>query len=39
MSEVVVYDPEEDDDFDLKDNKDVWYWLSLMLDVLLGDKK
>ncbi len=36
MLETTEYDPEEDEDLDLKSNEDVWYWLSLMLDILLG---
>lgn len=36
MSEVLEPD---DEDLKLETNEDIWYWLSLMLDVLLGKDK
>lgn len=38
MTETIEYEPEEDESLDLTTNQDIWYWISLMLDILL-DKK
>ncbi len=35
MTEI-DYKPEEDEDLDINNNQDVWYWLSLMLDIILN---
>lgn len=36
--ETTDYEPEEDEALDIQTNQDVWYWLSLMLDVLFEEK-